>query len=85
MLRCALLGHRPRFTAAGNILLWTCSRGCGAGGSREYSNAADAARYASAFDLEDHAGRGGHTPPLGMFPLWIVRALRARRERPAGE
>jgi hypothetical protein len=83
MLRCNLVGHRYRFTTAGNTLSWACARGCGAGGSKVYPSEADAARYARAFDREDGATRGGHTPPLGMFPLWIVRALRARRERAA--
>jgi hypothetical protein len=83
MLLCRVLGHRHRFTAAGPELSWTCARGCGAGGSKEYASEADAARYAHAFDREDSAAKGGHAPPLGMFPLWIVRAIRSRRERAA--
>jgi hypothetical protein len=83
MLRCRVLGHRYRFMATGSTLSWSCERACGAGGSKEYASEADASRYARAFDREDRAGRAGHAPPLGMFPLWIVRAIRARRERAA--
>lgn len=85
MLRCRVMGHRHRFHASGRTLSWACARGCGAGGSKEYPSATDAARYARALDREDRTSSGGHAPPLGMFPLWIVRAIRARRERTAGE
>jgi hypothetical protein len=67
MLRCRVLGHRYDFKATGSTLSWSCERACGA----------------RAFDREDRATSRGHAPPLGMFPLWIVRAIRARRERPA--
>jgi hypothetical protein len=79
MLRCRLLGHRHRFQAAGATLRWACERGCGAGGSKEYGNAAEAARYAAAFDREDRDEVGRRAPPLGMFPLRLWWTLRSRR------
>ena len=57
---------------------WTCERGCGAGGSKEYASAEEAARFARAFDREDSAEIGRRAPLLGMFPLRIYRALRRR-------
>jgi hypothetical protein len=61
-------------------MLWTCERGCGAAGSKEYPSAADAARYAEAFDREDRSELGRRAPLLGMFPLRMWWTLR-RRER----
>ena len=49
-------------------MLWTCERGCGAGGSKEYASAADAARYAAAFDREDRDELGRRAPLLGHVP-----------------
>jgi hypothetical protein len=57
---------------------WTCERGCGSGGSKEYPSAADAARYAAAFDREDRAELGRRAPPLGMLPLRLWWTLRTR-------
>jgi hypothetical protein len=61
-------------------MLWTCERGCGAAGSKEYASAADATRYAEAFDREDRSELGRRAPLLGMFPLRMWWTLR-RRER----
>ncbi len=57
---------------------WECERGCGAGGSKEYGNATDAARFAAAFDLEDRSELGRRAPFLGMFPLRLWWTLRRR-------
>ena len=79
MLSCRLLGHRYRFRADGSTMRWTCERGCGAGGSKEYSSAAEASHYAAAFDREDRTELGRRAPLLGLFPLrlwWILRRLR---------
>ena len=57
---------------------WTCARGCGAGGSKEYENAADATRYAAAFDRDDRDEMGRRAPFLGMFPLRMWWTLRKR-------
>jgi hypothetical protein len=79
--RCALLGHRFRFTSDGATLRWVCARGCGAGGDKRYPTAAEAARYARAFDREDRHELGRRAPLVGLFPLRIFHALRERRRR----
>jgi hypothetical protein len=81
MLGCKVFGHRYRFAAHGSTMVWECERGCGAGGSKEYESAADASRYAAAFDREDSQDLGKRAPFLGMFPLRIWRALRNRSSR----
>jgi hypothetical protein len=78
VLTCRLLGHRYRFRAEGPAMLWTCERECGARGSKEYATAAEAARYAAAFDREDRAELGRRAPLLGMFPLRMWWTLRKR-------
>ncbi len=55
---------------------WTCQRGCGAQGEKVYATAADARRYASAFDREDRADLGRRAPLIGLLPLRIWRMLR---------
>jgi hypothetical protein len=79
--RCAVLGHRFRFTSEGVTLRWVCARGCGAGGDKRYPTAADAARYARAFDREDRHELGRRAPLVGLFPLRIFHALRKRRRQ----
>jgi hypothetical protein len=81
MLRCRVLGHRLRFSCDGETMRWTCQRGCGTGGSKRYSSAADARRYAAAFDREDREDLGRRAP-LGLTPLRLFRALRRRRLEP---
>jgi hypothetical protein len=82
MVRCQLLGHRFRFTSEGDMMRWSCQRGCGAGGAKRYPSADDALRYASAFDREDRDDLGRRAPLIGLLPLRIVRAVRARRHAP---
>ena len=84
MLSCRLLGHRYRFRAEGQTMLWNCERGCGAGGSKEYASSTEAARYASAFDREDRTELGRRAPLLGLFPLRLWWTLRRREEDAAG-
>jgi hypothetical protein len=74
MRRCTLLGHRFRFSAEAETMRWACERGCGAGGSKRYATAAEAARYARAFDGGDADTRRS---PLSVLPLRLLR--RARR------
>jgi hypothetical protein len=82
-LSCRALGHRYRFTSEGSTMRWACQRGCGATGSKTYASAADADRYARAFDRED--GRDlGRRAPVGLLPMRLVRALRRRRGRSDG-
>jgi hypothetical protein len=85
MLRCRLLGHRFRFTAEGETMTWRCQRGCGAGGTKRYAAAADADRYARAFDREDREDLGRRAPLIGLFPLRLMRALRMRRHGTTGK
>jgi hypothetical protein len=61
-------------------MTWSCQRGCGAGGSKRYPTAADARRYATAFDREDREDLGRRAPLFGLLPLRLWRAL--RRPRP---
>jgi hypothetical protein len=81
MLRCQVLGHRFRFSSEGETMRWRCQRGCGAGGAKRYASAADAARYACAFDREDREDIGRRAPLVGLFPLRILRAVRNRVRR----
>jgi hypothetical protein len=81
MLRCRVLGHRFRFSGDGRTMRWECQRGCGAGGAKEYATAADARRYAAAFDHEDRQDLGRRAPLFAGLPLRIVRALRGRVSR----
>ena len=76
--RCRILGHRFRFSSAGDTMRWTCQRGCGAGGSKRYPSAAAAARYAAAFDREDREDLGRRAPLVAGLPLRLARALRRR-------
>lgn len=75
-MKCAVFGHRYRFSADGPTMRWACERGCGAGGSKRYASAADASRYARALDLEDSRDLGRRAPFVGLLPLRIWRALR---------
>ncbi|MEA2306835.1 MAG: hypothetical protein QOH43_4115 [Solirubrobacteraceae bacterium] len=77
VLRCRLLGHRYRFTSEGDVMRWSCERGCGAGGDKRYPGPEDAQRYARAFDRDDSRG-AGRRAPVGLFPLRLARALRRR-------
>ncbi|XRQ10325.1 hypothetical protein ACN3XK_05335, partial [Actinomadura welshii] len=79
MMRCRLMGHDYRFTAAAETMEWRCSRGCGAGGTKTYATPADARRYADAFDRKDKEDLGARAPLIGLFPLRLLRALRRQR------
>jgi hypothetical protein len=61
---------------------WSCVRGCGAGGEKAYASAADARRYAAAFNRSDRDDIGRRAPLLGMFPLRIWRAIRRNASQP---
>jgi hypothetical protein len=81
MLRCRILGHRYRFTTDGPSMRWACRR-CGTlGGEKVYDSAAEAERYARAFDREDREDLGRRAPLIGLLPLRIARAFRERRRR----
>jgi hypothetical protein len=74
-INCRLSGHRYRFWAEQETMRWRCERGCGAEGAKRYPTAADAARYACAFDHEDREGLG-RRPTLSLLPLWLARRLK---------
>jgi len=79
MINCRLFGHRFRFRAQGSTIAWACQR-CGkSGGERVYSSAAEAERYAAAFDREDRDDMGRHAPLIGLLPLRLWRAWRDHR------
>jgi hypothetical protein len=80
MTTCRWLGHSFRFAAEGETMRWTCERGCGAGGSKRYATAAEAQRYASAFDRRD-AEDLGKRPLLSLLPLWLARKAGERASR----
>ena len=71
MRACRVLGHDHRFTTEGETMRWACRR-CGEGGSKAYATAADAQRYARAFDRRD-AEKLGKRPLLSLLPLWLAR------------
>jgi len=74
-MRCRVFGHRLRFAADGATMTWSCERCGGDAGSKTYASAADAARYARAFDREDREDLGRRAPLVGLLPLRLWRAL----------
>lgn len=64
---------------------WSCERGCGTAGEKRYPSAADAARYAAAFDRRDSRTLGRRAPYFGLFPLRIWNWVRRRRAQRALE
>jgi len=52
---------------------------CGAGGSKTYESAGDAARFARAFDREDREDLGRRAPLIGLLPLRLWRVWHDRR------
>jgi hypothetical protein len=61
---------------------WECRRGCGAGGSKEYASAEEAARYARGLNREDRQDLGRRAPLVGLLPLRLARLLRRSRAGP---
>ena len=67
-----MLGHAYRFSADGATMRWSCER-CGEeGGSKAYASAAEAERYARAFDRRD-AEDVGKRPLVSLLPLLQAR------------
>ncbi len=73
---CRLLGHRIAFVADGPVLRWSCERDCGTEGHKTYASAADAGRYATAFNRRDSDAIGKRAPLLGLLPLRLWRLIR---------
>ena len=77
MIACRVLGHRMRFWADGEVMRWDCERECGLAGEKRYGSAAEAQRYARAFDKRDSDDLGKR-PTLSLVPLWLGRKVGRR-------
>ncbi len=66
------------FTAEGDTMRWSCERGCGESGAKQYATASDAQRYAAALDRRATDDLGRRAPLLGLFPLRVWHRLRNR-------
>jgi hypothetical protein len=76
MLGCRVFGHRYRFSADGAVMRWDCERCGNAGGEKDYPSAAEARRYARAFDYDQQRDSTGKRAPLfGLLPLRLGRKL----------
>ena len=49
-------------------MTWYCQRGCGTAGRKTYPMAAQARRFAAAFDREDRDDLGRRAPFVGFVP-----------------
>jgi hypothetical protein len=77
-LSCRVFGHRYRFAADGETMRWACERCGAAGGEKTYASAAEAERYARAFDREDREDLGRRAPLVAGLGLRLFRLLRRR-------
>ncbi len=75
---CRVLGHGFDFRAEDRVLVWECTRSCGAGGSKPYRTAEDASMYAAAFNRRGNEDLGRRAPLIGLFPLRLWRKWRDR-------
>jgi hypothetical protein len=82
MLACRILGHRFEFRSEGSEMHWTCTRGCGAGGSKRYESAGEASRYARGLERDARSPGDGRAPFIALLPLRLLR--RAGRSRRGG-
>ena len=73
---CRVFGHQPAFRADGHIMRWDCGRCSNPGGAKEYATAAEAQKYATAFNKRDADSLGTRAPLLGLLPLRIWRWVR---------
>lgn len=78
MLACRVFGHRYRFRAEGNTMLWDCARCDAVGGVKEYPTPEQAHRYAAALDRADTESLGRRAPLFGLFPLRIAHYIRRK-------
>lgn len=82
MLACRVLGHRLKFAADGPTMTWRCARCAVVAGQKQYDTAAEAQRYAAAFDRRDADDLGRRAPLIGLFPLRLWHKFRAARGEP---
>jgi hypothetical protein len=73
---CRVFGHQPTFRAEGRTMRWACARCGNSSGAKEYGSAAEAGRYAAAFNKRDGDDLGKRAPLIGLLPLRIWRRLR---------
>jgi hypothetical protein len=76
VIACTVFGHRPVFDADDATMRWHCYRCGGQAGSKTYRSAADAQRYAAAFNRRDDDDLGKRAPLLGLLPLRLWRLLK---------
>jgi hypothetical protein len=77
-LACRVFGHRYRFTSDRETMRWVCERCAALGGEKTYASAAEAERYARAFDREDREDLGRRAPLVAGIGLRALRLLRRR-------
>ncbi len=82
MVTCRFLGHRLKFVADGRTMTWHCARCAAGAGHKLYETAAEARRYALAFDRRDTDDLGRRAPLIGLFPLRLWHKFRAARGKP---
>lgn len=75
-MACRVFGHQPAFDTDGRRMHWACVRCGGASGVKEYPTAAEARRYAAAFNKRDADDLGKRAPLLGLLPLRLWRRFR---------
>ncbi|MGV0836418.1 hypothetical protein [Mycolicibacterium thermoresistibile] len=75
---CRVFGHQPMFGTDGRHMHWACARCGGAAGTKQYPTAADARRYAAAFNRRDVDDLGKRAPLLGLLPLRLWQRFRRR-------
>jgi hypothetical protein len=75
-IACRVFGHQPAFSADGRVMRWACARCGNPGGAKEYATAAEARRYAHAFNKRDADDLGKRAPLIGLLPLRIWRRLK---------
>lgn len=75
---CRVFGHQPTFSTDDTMMSWECRRCGGERGSKQYASAADAKRYATAFNRRDSDDLGRRAPILGLLPLRLWRWLQRR-------
>jgi hypothetical protein len=74
-LICKVLGHSTSFWSECETMHWSCERDCGFAGSKTYSDATTAARYARAFDRNERDDLGKRAP-VSLTPLRLIRRAR---------
>ncbi|MDX6631567.1 MAG: hypothetical protein QOH00_3813 [Gaiellales bacterium] len=57
---------------------WECARKCGARGSKRYTSADDASRYARGLEGDSVPAGEGRMPLVSALPLRLLRRIRGR-------